>query len=846
VSVINTIVLAFVIARRDLRGGMGGRARSLSLLILGVFIGVAAVAFIATASQSLRDGAQKGALEAVGGDLSLRLFHRFPSPAELDLISQQGAVSVSAELRPMAQAKGRFVLVEMKGVDDAYPLYGEVGIASQRRLKDVLRGGGAVVDALLLERLGVAIGDSVQIGETTFEIRDTLSFEPDRAFRAFALGPRIMVNLDALPATGLVQPGAEVYIYTHVKLGADENADAALKRIVSAFPDAGWRLVNARDGVPGVERTLSMVQVLLLFIGLGVMLVGGAGISGAVRAHISTKLSVIAILKSIGTPPGVITLAMGLEVLLGALAGAVAGMFVGAFGPMVVVQALGNDVPFALSPWPDVGVLLGAGLFGILVAMLFAWWPLMALRGVTTRALLRERFDHVPGRWSVSSLLGGGILVTGIAILIFALSPMPVLSGAFLVGGLMLAGVYLALGRVFGVLAKKLAKVLGERHVLARLALGNLHRAGAPTGAVVMALGLTLTLLVALDGIEAAAVRHVSATLPRQAPDLVMFSIPADRAQELRRASATWDSVQNQRILPFLHARVQAIKGVPVTELKIPGSLNWVVRGDRGVSFAEAVPPQTEIVRGTWWTAQTASQSLLSVDAGFAEKIGLKLGDAMTLNVSGAVVRGRIANLRRIDWTGLDLDFPIIASPGAMAGVPHTFAASLKAKPGHAGQLEAQVRERVSDLPLIRVSEVIDALSTALQAVLSGLRLAALMTGAAALVVLAGSVLQGLRERTDEALLFKVLGARRGQLLRLLAVEFVGLGVLVALVAMPLGLAVAGGVAYAAKLADVQIAWTGGLGLAGLAIVVSVIVGLAATWGAYTAAPARYLRRRDV
>jgi len=469
------------------------------------------------------------------------------------------------------------------------------------------------------------------------------------------------------------------------------------------------------------------------------------------------------------------------------------------------------------------------------VAALFAWWPLMGVRDMKARVLLRKRITHSPGKLSVNGWLGAGIILSLLIALVLWVSPMPVLTVGFLVGALALAAFYFALGNGLARMARVLAKGKGAN---VRLALGNLYRAGAPTGPVVMALGLTLTLLVALDGIGVASSRHVQETLPHSAPDLVAFSLKPEVAKRLDVELAASGIVERQRIMPFLHARVQAIGGVAVRDLEIPGSLNWVIRGDRGVSFA------AKLRDGAQWDDSQSEQPGFSVDAGVAEKLGLGLGDAITLNVSGQVRTGSIWNFRNVDWAGLDLDFPIIATPGTFTGIPYTFAASLKAKRGKAAALEAFVKSRFPDMPLIRVADVLLSLAKALDAVVAGLEAAALMCGLAALVVLAGSVLQGLRERTNEAVLFKVLGATRRQLLGQLTVEFLSLGTLVALAAMPLGLSVAYGVARAAGLGSVSVSWTGGVVLAMAATFVTLAVGWVATLSAYTATPARVLRNR--
>jgi putative ABC transport system permease protein len=423
--------------------------------------------------------------------------------------------------------------------------------------------------------------------------------------------------------------------------------------------------------------------------------------------------------------------------------------------------------------------------------------------------------------------------------LVFWVSPMPILTLVFLTGALVLAGLYFALGTALSRLARMLGKSLTSgSNANLRLALSNLHRAGAPTGPVVMALGLTLTLLVALDGISLAATRHIQQSLPHSAPDLVAFSLKPETASRLEDELTSSGLVERQRIMPFLHARVQAIGGIPVRDLAIPRSLHWVIRGDRGVSFASTLPNDAQ------WADAGSDQPGFSVDAGVATDLGLERGDTITLNTGGQIRTGPILGFRKIDWTALDLDFPIIANPATFRDIPYSLAASLKAAPGKQADLEAFIKTRFPDVPLIKVPDVLQSLAMALEIILTGLNSAALLCGLAALMVLAGSILQGLEQRTVDAAIFKILGARKRQLTGQLMMEFIALGSLVALVALPLGLAVAWAVARAAGLGGLDVSWTGSLALAITAILVTLAVGLLVTLNIYSVSPAQVLRRR--
>jgi len=831
--------MAARIALRNMRKG----SRKLWLLVAGVFIGASAIALVGTTSQALIDGARLGALESIGGDLSLRLFHRGPGEDELNVIRQEGKVSITTEARPMARTKdGASLLVELKGVDENYPLYGTVEILPAFDLYKTLeqRDGvyGAVADQALFDTLGLKSGDHIGIGDGRYQLRGVLVAEPDRVFRAFTLGPRLMVLRASLQATGVTRDGAEVYSYTRVQINpeATKTPDVieALARIDRAFPEAGWRMVNAHDGVPGVERTLAIGHTLLLFIGMGVLLIGGAGISGAVRAHVAEKMQIIAILKSIGAPPRVVSLAIWIEIMAAASIGIALGVGLGAFGPFLVSTVIG-PLPFSLEPYPSLKPLFVTALFGFLVTMLFAWGPLLGVQNIKARVLLRARTADQSEKLPSRGWRGTVMISLALVLLVIWESHQPALSVGFLIGALVLAAFYYGLGRLMMRLARTLAKGSGAQF---RVGLSNLYRMGAPTGPVVIALGLTLTLLVALDGISSTVSQHLQKTLPHSAPDLVGFSIKPELVGPLTNELATSGLVEHQRTMPFLHARVQAIDGKAVRDLEIPRPMNWVIRGDRGVSFA------VDFLDGSGW-APTQSESIgFSVEASVAKKLGLRVGQSLTMNVSGYLRTGPVFKFHDVDWTGLDLDFPIIATPITFSSIPHTYAASLKAKLGKSVALENFVKKRFPNVPLVRVGDVVASLAKALDAVLVGLRSALMMCGLAALVVLAGSVLQGLRERTDETVLFKVLGAGRRQLLGQLAFEFVVLGTLVALAAVPIGLSIAYGVALAAGLGSVAVLWMNGLGLAATAIVVTLIVGLTATLSAFTASPANALRSR--
>jgi len=296
---VKALALAFTLARRELRGGIKGFRIVLACLALGV----AAIAGIGSLSRAIEDGLARDARKLLGGDIAFQLVHRPAGAAELAWLAERGTVSTVAELRAMAYAHGNGgasaepgkdrLLVEVKGVDARYPLFGDVEadgrILDSRALAEKLasRDGkfGALVDPLLLTRLGLKPGALLKIGGIQIEIRGTLELEPDRATRLFTLGPRVLVSEEALAATGLIQPGSLVYYQYRLKTAAAMPPAAAIAAAKTAFPEAGWRIRGTAEAAPGLDTFLTRLTLYLTLVGLTALLVGGLGISSARFPH---------------------------------------------------------------------------------------------------------------------------------------------------------------------------------------------------------------------------------------------------------------------------------------------------------------------------------------------------------------------------------------------------------------------------------------------------------------------------------------------------------------------------------------------------------------------------------
>ncbi|MDG2269661.1 MAG: ABC transporter permease, partial [Alphaproteobacteria bacterium] len=322
--------LALRLARRELRGG----TRGFRIFIACLALGVAAIAAVGSTRAMLEESISTDSREILGGDLLIDIVHRPATPDERSAMDESGIVAASAEMRAMARAenaRATRTLVELKTVEDTYPLYGALETAPalpRAALLDQSNGlWGAAAAPELLTRLGISVGDVLQIGDARFEVRAAIRQEPDRVGGSglFSLGPRVLISAAALPDTALVQPGSLIHYNYRVRLPANVPAGDFIETLNTDFPDAGWRIRTLDESSPQLTRLIGRVTLFLSFVGLTALLVGGVGVANAVRAWLEGKTGSIATLKCIGAPRALVFRVYLLQVLALAMLGITAG-----------------------------------------------------------------------------------------------------------------------------------------------------------------------------------------------------------------------------------------------------------------------------------------------------------------------------------------------------------------------------------------------------------------------------------------------------------------------------------------------------------------------------------------
>jgi len=838
------LTLALRLARRELRSGFSGFRIFFASLVLGV----AAIAAVGSLAAALLTGIADNGRVLLGGDLAVALVHRPMTAEELKFVQSYGAVSQSAAMRAMAYAlddgtAGARQLIELKAVDGAYPLYGKVGLAPGRDIRRALACGdavcGAVAEQALLDRLHVAQGATIRIGTQVFRIAAVLTGEPDRLSGGFSLGPHVIVSRDALERTGLVVLGSLIEYTTRIRLRANASIADFRRAAGQRFPDAGWQIRDRDHAAPGTDRFIRQLGVFLTLVGLTALAVGGVGAGQAVRAFLDRKREEIAVLKALGADGGLIFLVFFLQVMAIAAIASMVGVAIGAVVPFLVERFFAHDIPVPAHFGLYTGPLALAFLFGLLSAAAFAIPPLARAREIAPAGLFRDLVAPAGGRGRLRYLAAAAL--AGLLIVALALAVSPSLSFslwfiACTAGGLLaLALAAQGLRRLFRMLPRAGSPV-------ARLALANITRPGSPSAAVITALGLGLSLLAAVTILDATISGEVRESLSGTAPTFYFVDIqPADAAL-FDRTVTRFPSARDYRRTPMIRGRIVALNGVPASRAKVASDAKWALNGDRGITYSAGPPKDTEIARGKWWPANYRGPTLISFDADLARGMGLKIGDRMTLNVLGREIEGRIANLRNVDFSTGRQNFVLILSPGIIDSAPHSFLATVRVGARDEEAMYRAVTDRFPAVSTVRVKDVIAELSAFLGELSFAVRAASLVAILAGLLVLAGAIAAGLRARLYDSTVMKVVGATRAQIALAYALEYALLGALCGLLAFGAGIAAA--TLIVRRVFDVAPV------IDGRAVVVTVaggtlatiVFGLALTWRALSARPARELR----
>ncbi len=837
-----TLRIASRFALRELRGGLRGFRVFLACLALGV----AAIAAVGTVRAGIEAGLTRDGAALLGGDAEVEFTYRFARDEELAFLNSiADRISETVDFRSMAvvdrDGTTERGLTQIRAVDDTYPLVGAVQLDPVMPLADALADQGGVMERVLADRLGLVPGDSFRLGEATFTLRSILERYPDNASAGFGLGPRTIVLTDALAGSGLIVEGT--LFSTQYRLDLPEGADLAAleQQAEDQFRDAGLRWRDSRRGAGGAEQFVDRIGAFLILVGLSGLAVGGVGVSAAVRAYLAGKTSVIATLKTLGATRSTIFLTYFIQIGVLTLAGVTLGLILGAGLPVLLAPLIEARLPVPAVFTIYTAPLAEAAVYGVLAALIFTLWPLAKTEDIRAATLFRDAFAAsraLPRATYLVVIAGLVALLVGAAVWFSGTVFLTLWTAGGITGSLLILILAAALIRW---VARK-SRLAARGNTALRMALGSIGARGGESTSVVLSLGLGLTVLAAVGQIDGNLRTAFADDLPAVAPSYFFVDIQPDQIGGFRDRLDQDEAVSRYDTAPMLRGIITQINGRPATEV---AEGHWVVRGDRGVTYADAQPAGTEITAGAWWPAGYDGPPQISFAAEEAAEIGLQLGDTMTVNILGRDITGEVTSFRNVSWEDAGIGFVLAMNQSALQGAPHSWISTAYATPEAEAAILRDLATAYPNITAIRVRDAIDQVIALVGGLSAATRYGALITLITGFLVLIGAAAAGERTRTYEAAVLKTLGASRRSILASFALRSALLGLAAGVVA--LGAGILGGWAVATFIMDTgyTVIWGNALLIIGGGIMASLLAGLAFALRPLAAKPARVLRARE-
>ena len=753
-----TLKLALRMLSRDWRAG------ELTVLIAAIVLAVGSVGTVAFFADRVKTSLTRQANLLLGADVLVSGDRPLPDSLADEARRRGLAATPALKFNSMVQstaadAQAGAVLAEVKAVADGYPLRGAIMLVDAAapdgiKAAGIPPRGEAWPDARLAARLGVKAGDAITVGEATLKVGAIVLQEPEVASGLLAIGPRLLVNLDDVPATHLLQPGNRAtWRLLVADLSNRDRLDPYLAWLTNELK-AGQRMENVRDLRPEVRQTLERADQFLGLSSLVAVVLAAVAIALAAARYLRRHLDAAAMLRCFGASRARTLALFVLQFALVALVASAVGILLALGGQQLLVVLLGSIASGDL-PAPGAIPAIAAFATGILLLLGFALPPLIALAGAPPLRVLRRDLPRPRPGGMLAYFLGASVIAA-----LIGWQAQDVKTGAIVVAGI---GGLLAAAALTAWVLVVLLKHLPQRGVTWRFGLANLRRRPLASSLQIGALALGLMALLLLTVVRGDLLRNWRASLPPDAPNHFLVNVLPDQVDGVRAAlkSVTGTEIP---LYPMVRGRLVAVNGGPLDTTKYGDTrARRLAEREFNLSWATELSKTNRITAGKWFGAATGPDAGISMEEGIAEQLHLKLGDALTWDLAGATVTAKITSLRKVEWDSFRPNFFTLFAPGVLESMPVTYLGAVRAPESpQAGAWLTALVQQYPNVLAIDVGEIIRQVQTIMDQVARAVEFVFLFTLLGGLLVLQAAIAATQDERRFDAAILRTLGASQG------------------------------------------------------------------------------------
>lgn len=706
---------------------------------------------------------------------------------ELPIVEDRNeTITTAAMARAADPANPSVEFVELKGVEPPFPLVGEFLLSGGEPFDfRLLENDGAVIAKILLEELNVKVGDRLRIGEAEFTIRASFDEEPGGS-SGFRLGGRVFVEKKAFDEAGISRASSRVR--RRILYRTSENPTELVKRLRTALAGTTLQVNSYREQQENLNEQFERTENYLALTGLLILVLGGVGVWNVARAFVDQKRQTVAILKCLGATGTRIISVYLLQILTLGMLGSLFGVLLAQLFLLAARTNFADALPAKMSYAVRPSVAVAGAILGVLISLLFSALPLLQIRGIKPKLLLRDEGDAKAARLDWSKWLFGAVFLGGLlAVAVWQAGSLKV--GAYFVGGLATTGAVLYVSAA--VLTYFLRRTSNLGPFAVRQAVNSLYRPGNQTRIILLAVGLGAFVVVTVQIMQANLLREFDFSKNRRLPSLIFADIQRSQIDNVVRI-VSQRSGETPETTPTVRARIAFVNGEPIDyqQQEVRQNQGQIGR-EFAITYRGKLEENEKVVDGEWWTSAGDQTPEVSVEEGMARTLKIEPGDSITFDISGRKITARVASIRKIDVRNARTAFVFVFKPGTLETAPQSYAlTTLNHIPAIDRQrLQREVLEAAPNVQIFDVADIIAAVNRLVNNFVIAVSFVGSFVLLSGILILIGSVALTKSQRIYENAILKTLGARRPTLAAILIAEYGLLGLLAGLIASTFGVA---------------------------------------------------------